>query len=179
MRMEIRESQIEDVFVSAPVLTKNILRLDDEPRLLVRQMIIPSGRLDLLYAYQTRLLLIELKVVPFHRRFVKQVLDYKADLLDYQESGKLLHGEILPYVLCPSVSVNERMVGAQSGVTCIDYSPEDVLQFFYEHFEPIASFTEIRPIDIGIWNLHLIHKFIYFLGDTNTISKLQQLVGGS
>jgi hypothetical protein len=76
--MDIRESQIEDVLVSAPILTKNILQLDDEPRLLARQMIIPSGRLDLLYAYQTKLLLIELKVVPFQQKFVKQVLIIKV-----------------------------------------------------------------------------------------------------
>jgi hypothetical protein len=87
--MDIRESQIEDVLVSAPLLTKHILNLDDEPRLLVRQMIIPSGRLDLLYAYQTKLLLIELKVVPFQHKFIKQVLDYKNDLINYQEQGRV------------------------------------------------------------------------------------------
>lgn len=177
--MEIRESQIEDVFVNAPVLTKRILHLDDEPRLLVRQMIIPSGRLDLLYAYQTRLLLIELKVVPFHRRFMRQVLDYKFDLISYQEKGKLLHGEIFPYLLCPSISENEQRVGTENGVICVDYNPEEVLQYFYQHFKPITAFTEVRPIDIGIWNLHLIHRFIYLLENTASISRLQQLVDGS
>jgi hypothetical protein len=100
--MEIRESQIEDVLVSTPVLMKSILNLEDEPRLLGRQIIIPSGRLDLLYAYRTKLLLIELKVVPFQQKFVKQVLGYRHDLISYQDNGKLLHGEILPYLLCPS-----------------------------------------------------------------------------
>ena len=33
---------------------RRLLNLDDEPRLLVRQMILPSGRLDSLYAYQTK-----------------------------------------------------------------------------------------------------------------------------
>lgn len=177
--MEIRESQIEDIFVSAPALTKNILHLDDEPRLLVRQMIIPSGRLDLLYAYQTKLLLLELKVVPFHRRFIKQILDYKLDLISYQERGKLLQGEISSFLLCPSISDADRIVGSENGIICIDYDPEAVLQFFYQNFKPIAAFTEVRPIDFGIWNLHLIHNFIYQLKNTNNITKLQQLVGGS
>lgn len=177
--MDIRESQIEDVLVSAPILTKNILHLDDEPRLLVRQMIVPSGRLDLLYAYQSRLLLIELKVVPFQKKFLKQVLDYRRDLIGYQEQGKLLRGEILSYLLCPSVSKEQRGMTAETGVICTDYEPEEVLQFFYRNFKPIASFTEVKPIDIGIWNLHLIHNFIYFLVDTSSIAELQQLVGGS
>jgi len=177
--MDIRESQIEDVLVSAPILTKNILQLDDEPRLLVRQMIIPSGRLDLLYAYQTKLLLIELKVVSFQQKFVKQVLDYKSDLIAYQEQGKLLRGEILPYLLCPSIREEQRKAAAATGVICTDYQPEEVLQFFYQNFKPIASFTEVKPIDIGIWNLHLVHDFIYLLTNTNSVSRLQQLVGGS
>jgi hypothetical protein len=177
--MDIRESQIEDVLVSAPVLTKNILQLDDEPRLLVRQMIVPSGRLDLLYAYQTKLLLIELKVVPFQQKFIKQVLDYKSDLISYQEQGKLLRGEVLPYLLCPSISEEQRKAAAAIGIICTNYEPEEVLQFFYQNFKPIASFTEVKPIDIGIWNLHLVHNFIYLLADTNSVSRLQQLVGGS
>ena len=78
--MEIRESQIEDILVSAPVLTKNILRLEDEPRFLCRQMIMPSGRLDLLYTYRTELLLLELKVVPFKKQFVDQLYAYRNNL---------------------------------------------------------------------------------------------------
>lgn len=177
--MEVRESQIEDIFVSTAVLTKDILRLAEEPRLLARQMVIPSGRLDLLYAYQTKLLLIELKVVPFHFRFVKQVLGYRSDLISYQSEGKLLDGEVTPYLLCPSTSADERRVASENGVICIDYDPQDVLQFFYRNFKPIASFTQVKPIDIGIWNLHLIHKFLYFLEDTGSVNELQQLAGGS
>jgi hypothetical protein len=32
--MEIRETQIEDVLVNSPMLTKKILNLEDEPRLI-------------------------------------------------------------------------------------------------------------------------------------------------
>jgi len=59
--MEIRESQIEDVLVGAPALSRQILGLADEPRILARQMILPAGRIDILYTYQTSLLLVELK----------------------------------------------------------------------------------------------------------------------
>ena len=102
--MEIRESQIEDILVSAPVLTKNILRLEEEPRLLSRQMLMPSGRLDLLYAHRTDLLLIELKAVPFQRQFVRQLSRYMADLLKLQKEGQLIQGRINPYLLVTQVT---------------------------------------------------------------------------
>ena len=45
--------------------------------------------------------------------------------------------------------------------------------------EPIASLAEKKPIDIGIWNLHLVHEFIYFLTQTKSLKKLQELFSGS
>jgi hypothetical protein len=177
--MEIRETQIEDVLVNAPVLTKKILSLDDEPRLIGRQMQIPSGRLDLLYAYKSKFLLIELKAVGFQRKFLLQVLDYKQDLIEFQNSGKLLKGEIEPFLLCPFLTKEEKRFGQSQGVSCFDYSPEEVLKHFYENLRPVASFVKTKPIDIGIWNLHLINKFIYHLKTTKSLKSLQRTVGGS
>lgn len=177
--MDVRESQIEDILVSSPALAKGVLNLSDEPRLLVRQMVIPSGRLDLLYAYQTKLLLIELKIAGFREKFVRQVLDYKNDLTLYQRNGKLLQGDIRSYLLCTSATEREREKATSLGVTCLEYNPEEVLQYFYQNLRPIASFVETKPIDIGIWNLHLVHDFIYLLEKTNSIAKLRRLVKGS
>lgn len=179
MKLEVRESQIEDVLVSASVLTRRLLNLEDEPRLLVRQMILPSGRLDLLYAYQTKLLLIELKVVEFKDDFLDQVLNYKTDLVECQRRGKLLHGDIEPYLLCTEATSREESLSAQRGVRLAKYDPREVLDFFYKNFKPIAFFTAIKPIDIGIWNLHLIHELIYFLEQTNSVARLRELVGSS
>jgi hypothetical protein len=179
MKLEVRESQIEDVLVSAGVLTRRILNLNDEPRLLIRQMVLPSGRLDLLYAYQTKLLLIELKVVEFRRGFLEQVLSYKTDLLQYQQRGKLLQGDIESYLLCTEATSSEKSLAEQRGVNLTKYDPREVLDFFYKHFKPIALFTETKPIDIGIWNLHLVHKFIYLLQQTNSVTRLRELVDGS
>ncbi len=47
IKIDIRESQIEDVLVNAPALFKQLLGLTDEPRLIARQMILPSKRIDL------------------------------------------------------------------------------------------------------------------------------------
>lgn len=177
--MEILESQIEAIFVNSPNLLQNILNLEDEPRLLMHQMIIPSGRLDLLLTYQTKLLLVELKVVAFRQEFIKQVLNYKNDLLTYQANGKLLRGDIQPYLLCTSVSETQKKVAATDNVMCLDYNPEQVLQYFYQHLRPIAFFSEVKPIDIGIWNLHLVHDFIYLLEEVQSVDQLRQLVKGS
>ena len=50
--MEIREKQIEDILVSSPTLMQKTFGLDEEPRLIGRQIIVPSGRLAMLYTYQ-------------------------------------------------------------------------------------------------------------------------------
>lgn len=78
--MEIREKQIEDILVSSPSLVQRTFGMEEEPRLIGRQIIVPSGRLDMLYTYQQYLFLIELKVATFQKRFITQVLDYKKDL---------------------------------------------------------------------------------------------------
>lgn len=179
MKLEVRESQIEDILVGASVLTRRLLNLKDEPRLLVRQMILPSGRLDLLYAYQTKLLLIELKAVEFKQIFLDQVLSYKSNLLEYQQKGNLLHGDIEPYLLCTDITSAQESLAMQREVKLIRYNPQEIFDFFYKNFKPITFFIGIKPIDFGIWNLHLVHEFIYFLEQTNSVTNLRELVGGS
>ena len=126
--MEIRESEVEDVLVNAPSLTASLLNLDDDPHLLIRQMPIPSGRIDLLYAHHTNLLLLELKVVAFQKKFLEQILNYKNDLTDLQESGKLIKGNISPFLLCTIISKFQKEESIRLGVRCIDYDPAYVLQ---------------------------------------------------
>lgn len=177
--MDIRETQIENILVTAPILTKKILNLDEEPRLIGRQIIVPSGRLDMLYVFKAKLLLLELKITPFKINYLQQVLQYKEDLIKDQHNGKLLQCEIQPYLLCTSVNDSQKQVSKGQGVFCLDYSPEEILEYFHNNLRPVASFVEIKPIDIGIWNLHLINKFIYELKVTNSIKELQNIIEGS
>ena len=171
--MEVRESQIEDALVNAPGLTKEILGLEDEPRILVRQMMLPSGRPDLIYTYRNYLLLVELKVVPFRRVFLTQVTDYRTDLVSLQNQGRLVDAELLTYLLCTESREDDRESARKSDVTCMNYSPEHVLQYYHANLKPIAFFTQTKPIDIGIWNLHLIHELLYLLDSTNSVRELQ------
>jgi hypothetical protein len=178
--MEVRETQIEDILISSPALMKDTLRLDEEPRLIGRQIIVPSGRLDMLYAYQKDLFLIELKVATFQKKFVQQVVNYRNDLRLFQEQGKLIQGYIQPFLLLPEVSISNKKIAETDGVLCEEYNPETILKYFYsEKLRPITSFVENKPIDIGIWNIHLINKFIYIVEKINSIKELQNEVTGS
>lgn len=179
--MEIRETQIEDILVSSPKLMQRTFGLDTEPILIGRQIIVPSGRLDMLYAYQKDLFLIELKVASFQKKFIKQVLNYRDDLLCFQKQGKLMDGYIQPFLMLPRMkNDNSRKEIEANGVLLQEYDREEVLKFFYsEKLRPITSFSELKPVDIGIWNIHLVNKFIYYLKETNSIKELQNMVGGS
>lgn len=179
--MEIRETQIEDILVASPQLMQRTFGLEAEPILIGRQIVVPSGRLDMLYVYQKDLFLIELKVANFQKKFIQQVLNYKNDLLCFQKQGKLMDGYIQPFLMLPKVKDDRSKKEIEAnGVLLQEYEPEEVLKFFYsEKLRPITSFSELKPIDIGIWNIHLINKFIYFLEDTNSLKQLQEMVGGS
>jgi hypothetical protein len=141
---------------------------------------VPSGRLDLLYAYQKDLFLIELKVTTFQKKFIRQVINYRNDLQLFQQQGKLIQGDIKPFLLLPEISDSNRKIAESEGVFCEKYNPEIILNYFYnEKLRPISSFVNNKPIDIGIWNIHLIHKFIYYVEQTNSIKELQHLIKGS
>lgn len=178
--MEIREKQIEDILVSSPSLVQRTFGMEEEPRLIGRQIIVPSGRLDMLFTYQQYLFLIELKVATFQKRFITQVLDYKKDLHKMQQQGKLIGGEIVPCLLMPKATKNGREEIESHHILLQEYNPEDILNYFYsEHLKPVTSFSELKPIDIGIWNIHLINKIIYHIKETNSIKELLEIVGGS
>ncbi|MDR1180411.1 MAG: hypothetical protein LBL13_00315 [Bacteroidales bacterium] len=178
--MEIRETQIEDILISSPILMKETLKLEDEPRLIGRQIIVPSGRLDMLYTYRKDLFLIELKVAAFQKKFIRQVIGYRDDLQLFQQQGKLIQGNIQPFLLLPEISDSNRQAAENEGVLCEKYNPETILKYFYnDKLKPISAFVNIKPIDIGIWNIHLINKFIYHVGQTNSIKELQHIIKGS
>ena len=178
--MEIRETQIEDILVSSPSLMKSTLRLEEEPRLIGRQIVLPTGRLDMLYAYQKDLFLIELKVSSFQSKFINQVNNYRDDLLLMQQQGKLIQGYIQPFILIPEISKSNQKIAESDGIICVNYDPESILNYFFsEKLRPITLFVEKKPIDIGIWNIHLINKFIYFLENTSSIKALKSNIEGS
>ena len=94
--LEVRESEIEDVFAHYPQLLKESLKVTDEIYLLARQKLLRSGRLDLVYGCGSELFLVELKVEDFKRKFLDQVLGYQRDLTELQSQGQFLRGNVVP-----------------------------------------------------------------------------------
>lgn len=168
---EVRESQIEDALVALPELAQTLLRLDQRPRLIARQMILPSGRLDLLYATGTTLTLVELKAEEGRPEFVTQVQRYLQDLRDKQEKAELVQAPITPVLLCPSYRRKTLELSEREDVVSLVYSPAEVLDTFFRSLRPLAELVALKPVDLGLWNIHLIHRALYALDGATLESK--------
>lgn len=82
--LEIRESQIEDIFATQLDEVKSILSLNENLTLIDRQRKVNSGRIDLLFLSYSSLHLLELKAVASEIEFCNQTIGYKKDLLHLQ-----------------------------------------------------------------------------------------------
>src|ERR1700683_3913676 len=114
--VEVRESEIEDVFALYPHLLRQVLGVSDEMILMARQKPLSTGRLDLVYACMSEIFLGELKIETFRKQFVDQVLGYRDDLQKLQEQGRFIKGNIVPYLLCPGDDRTSLKVASNSGV---------------------------------------------------------------
>lgn len=172
MTLKIRESQVEDVLATYPEITQKILNSDKELSLLARQKILNSGRLDLLFISADKLLLLELKVEKFKDDFVDQVIAYRSDLFSIQGSGLLPRGPIKTYLLCPEFTSDAYKLCGNHDIVGVKYSPERVLQDYFGKIKTSIPFVELRPMDSGLWNIHLINRVLYALNDTNDLGEI-------
>ncbi len=105
----ISESQVEDSLVANLSFLAKILKIPTELKLIARQLRLKSGdeRIDLLLTSGKNLCLIEIKVVPFSEDWLKQIISYRDELIRLQNTGELISGEILCFLLgaCPSNSL--------------------------------------------------------------------------
>ena len=174
--IQIRESQIEDVLASFPHIAQRVLGLDAPPQLMARQMIIPSGRLDLLYATGEVLTLVELKVEDAKAEFITQVKGYANDLQELQQDAKLVSAPVTVILLCPAFNANVGAACEGAGVRAVTYSPNEVLGEFFRSLRPLAEMIALRPTDLGLWNIHLIHRALYALESANTARAIAPLI---
>lgn len=171
--MLIRESQIEDVLATYPDITKEILGISEDLTLLFRQKILPSGnKLDLLFVAGIRLRLLELKVDTFKDVFLAQTEQYKNELLELQTREKLVKGPVDAYLLCPSIPDKKKEACKLKNIEPIEYSPEFVLESFFGRLKNLAGFITIKPVDHGLWHLHLLNRLLYHMGKTRTREEL-------
>lgn len=177
--MDVRESQIEDIFATYPTIFCETVGLKEDASVLFRQYLLPSGRLDLLFAVADKLVLLELKVEPFKDEFIEQVRKYIKDLTDLQQKSLLIEAPIEPYLLCTFISPSQKNRCQANGIVAVEYSPDNVLLAFFQRLRPIANFITIKPSDHGLWNIHLINKTIYCLASHSEISSIAANLGKS
>jgi len=171
-RVAVRELEVEDAFRTLPRLLSQALGFDFELSIIARQKDLPSGRLDLLAVGQRRIFLIELKVERYKSAFLKQVLGYRQDLVALQEAGQFIDGPVEPVLLVIAAAKSAYDECEAREVVLREYSPANVLKGFYDHMAAQVNFLSVRPIDLGVWNIHLINRVLYSLPTRNTINDL-------
>jgi len=158
--INISEGQIEDALVANLTYLANLLKQPLDLKLINRQMRLKSGRerIDLLLSSQNYLCLIELKVVSFSKRWLKQIKSYRDELVNLQKIDKLIAGEIICYLLVTKASDKDVDLSKESNINIIVYEPIEVLKEFYKNLSTSIPFLKIKPNDYGVFSLGLINR---------------------
>ena len=175
--LEIRESQIEDIFATQLDDVKNILSVQGNISLISRQKKLPSGILDLLYICSNELLLFELKAVSSKIEFCDQVLSYKKDLLLLQSREELPSLSIKVYLACPHFSDIHKKYCYDNNVIPVTFSPYELLKNYYLKVKAISTLISLKPTNHGLWNLSLLNRILYSIENGEDINNLSKKVG--
>ncbi len=171
--VHIRESQIEDILVMYPEIAAHLLHAPADITPIARQKWLPSGgRLDIVYVSGSKFLLVELKVESYKPQFLNQVITYRHDLLALQAAKEFPQGEIEAFLLVPKIDKTYLTSCAEKKVIAIEYSPDEVLAAFHERMSTTTKFLSLKPVDHGIWNIHLISKMLWLLDHGTPVSDL-------
>lgn len=162
--LQVRESQIEDVLCHHLDITRQLIKASGDMTLIRRQKILPSGnRLDMLFMDKEQLNLIELKIEPFKKIFLSQVISYRTELNKLQDNKELIKAPISAILLCLNFNKHEIDECEKENVDPISYSPRDVLEMFYQRSGIVTYGAQIKPINHGLWRLGLLHRLLYQL----------------
>lgn len=158
----ISEKQVEDALVTNLFYLQKILDFDNDLKLLSRQLRLKSGeeRIDLLLSSGKNLCLIEIKVKKYEDNFIKQINDYKNELINMQHRGELINSDILSFLLITGANKKQIEFAKQNNVVLIIYEPLEVLKTYYEDLSVIAPFLKIKPNDYGVFSLGLINRVL-------------------
>ncbi len=178
MKLEIRESQIEDIFATQLDEVRNVLSISDSISLISRQKILPSGdKIDLLFLSSTNLLLLELKAVRSEIKFCKQVIDYRKELIYLQKRKEIPNLPIKTYLVCPDFIESHKKLCYVNEVIPIKFSPYELLKNYYFKVKAVTKLIDLKPSNHGLWNLHLINKILYSITKENTLDELTKETG--
>ncbi len=175
MILEIRESQIEDIFATQLDEVKSTLLVTDNISLISRQKILPSGnKLDLLFLSSSDLLLVELKAVSSEIKFCEQIIGYRQELIELQGRREIPNLPIKAYLLCPYFLEGHRKFCNENDVIPIQFSPYELLKNYYFKVKAITKLINLKPSNHGLWNLNLLNRILYSIKNENTIEELEK-----
>ncbi len=178
MKLEIRESQIEDIFATQLDEVRNTLSIRDNISLISRQKILPSGnKIDLLFLSPTDLLLVELKAVKSETKFCTQVAEYREELIYLQKENKIPNLPIKTFLVCPSFLKSHKTLCHENKIIPIQFSPYEFLKNYYFKVKAVTKLINLKPSNHGVWNLHLLNRIIYPATLDTTIDKLPEKTG--
>jgi hypothetical protein len=173
--LEIRESQIEDIFATQLDDVKKLLSISGSIALVNRQKVLPSGGiLDLLFLSSNNLLLLELKVVRSEIKFCDQVVSYRKEIISLQPKNIFPNLPIKTFLLCPDFIESHKEYCYKNDVVPIQFSPYELLKNFYFRVKAISRLINLKPSNHGLWNLYLLNRILYSIDGNTTIEKLNQ-----
>ncbi len=174
--LEIRESQIEDIFATQLDDVKNLLSIQGVISLISRQKKLPSGGiLDLLFLSSSNLLLLELKAIRSEKRFCEQIISYREEVRYLQTKKDFPKLPIKSYLVCPDFLDSHKKFCRENDITPIQFSPYELLKNFYLKVKVISSFINLKPSNHGLWNISLLNRIIYAINGDITIQELMNL----
>jgi hypothetical protein len=177
--LEIRESQIEDIFATHLDEAKTILSLTENLILMDRQRSLNSGRIDLLFISASSLHLVELKAVTCKKEFCDQTIGYKNDLLQLQLEHKIPALPLKSYLVCPKIGKLDKAYCFENEIIPIEFSPYELLKNYYFKVKAISSLMSIKPSNHGLWNLHLFNPLLYAVDEKTNLINLSKITGKS
>jgi hypothetical protein len=181
----ISESQVEDALVANLQFLKKILRVENELKLIARQLRLKNGerRIDLLVSSGKDLCLVELKVVKYSDEFLLQIVEYRDELISLQKNGELISGKINSFLLVTDATQHQIQYSKLNDVEVIVFKPIDVLTDYYKYLSLVAPFLNIKPNDYGVMNIGKINATLYELSlglnNENQIAARVKLAKGS
>jgi len=176
----IPEKIIEDILSSDKSILSELLSVNaGDLSLVARQKTLRSGKLDLLYLCQNKLLLIELKVVSFHGDIVRQMKGYYDDLRYLQKEHKLINSKIRKIILVTGAEPEDIERCKEESIELFTYQPQFVLSKYYENFKELSYFLKIQSADYGVVRLSLLKSTLYQLSLGKSIKEICKTEGKS
>ncbi len=180
MASQLSERVVEDILCCDRSVLAELISADPRSLTLVaRQKALKSGKLDLLYLQDDRLMLIELKIGPFAPEVIQQVNQYALDLEELQAQRRLISAKVTKVVLAATARPSDYEQCKPHSVRLIVYSPESVLCRYYENFRRPAYFLQLQSSDYGVVRLGLLNYTLKLVSEGKNVKQICEAEGRS